>query len=146
MKKFIIIFCILVCCSSSLFAKHHHRGDHILTGYEFVSNERIGKLKHIASNCPEGYKPTDYVVYKDHELEFKYSKCNHTGFDYSYAEIIRLATKEEITKHNLIIAGIIIGIIIFIFGLAIIAASDSTPISVSYPITKYHIIHRYFDD
>lgn len=146
MKKFFIIFCILICCSSSLFAKHHHRGNHVLTGYEFISNERIGKLKYVVSNCPEGYKPTDYVVFKDHELEFKYSRCHHTGYQYYYAEIIRLATKEEIIKHHFVIASVIIGIIIVIFVLAIIATSDNTPIRVSYPITKSSIIHGYFDE
>lgn len=116
MKKWLILICLLL-CSSNLFAKHHHhhRGSHLYTGEVFISSEKVDKIKNVCTNWQElGYNAKDYVVYKDHELEFVYSECQHTSWEVEYIEIIRLANKSEINKCILTKILIIIGIIIFL--------------------------------
>jgi len=133
MKKLFIIFCILLCCTSNIFARHknHHRGEKVYTGYEYVSNIHVGKIKHIVTSYPSMYKPNDYVLYKNHESEYEYSGCHCNGFDYNYTEIIRIATKKEIKRHYLNIFLIILGIIGGFAFLCVLVCIDDIIVAIS---------------
>ncbi len=121
MKKKIILVClILACCSSGLFAKshyrHHHWGEHIYTGEEITTPEKVAKVKKLYVVSDSIYDENTFVVYKYHGPEFIYSGCGHHDYEIRYAEIIRPATSGEISwyrfKKVLVVLGIIVLFII----------------------------------
>lgn len=136
MKRFLIIFMLLVLVSTSCFAKtkHHHRGDHIYTGNVSVSNEKVAKASKLNAEVL-GYESDTYLVYRSYLKEFEYSVCHHIRNDIDHNEVIRIANKQEIRNHHLRYIIPIIGIIlIFIIGIIL---------QLDMPSKSYHRISSF---